>query len=74
MESAQLGELALGLIGGVLAASLRASATSRWRLSSSAWALGVADHLLDLVIGQARAGADFDLLLLAGTQVLGRGR
>src|SRR3712207_6856688 len=32
--------------------------------------LGVADHLLDLVVGEARARLDLDLLLLACAQIL----
>jgi hypothetical protein len=34
--------------------------------------LGVAHHLLHLVVGQARAALDLDLLLVAGAHVLGR--
>jgi hypothetical protein len=33
--------------------------------------LGVLHHALDLFLGEARAGLDLDLLLLAGAEVLG---
>src|SRR5207253_5554413 len=68
---AELGELALGLVGGVLAGVARLG-----ELAGPAVLLGVrlrvGDHALDLVVGQAAAGADLDLLLLAGAEVLGR--
>ena len=68
---AELLELALGLVGGVLAvvARLRELALTAVVVGVR---LGVGDHPLDLVLGQARAGPDLDLLLLAGAEVLGR--
>ena len=67
---AELLELALGLVGGVLGlvAGLGELALA---LVVVGVRLGVAHHPLDLVVGQAGAGADLDLLLLAGAEVLG---
>ena len=50
----------------------RASASSRWRRSSSAWDSASCDHLLDLALAEARAALDLDRLLLAGAEVLRR--
>jgi len=64
-------QLTLGLVGGVLAvvAGLGQLAQPAVVLGVR---LGVLDHRLDLVVRQSGAGADLDLLLLAGAQVLGR--
>src|SRR4051794_232200 len=68
---AEVLELALGLVGGVLAAvaGLRELAGA---LVLVGVRLGVVDHALDLVVAEAAAGADLDLLLLAGAEVLRR--
>ena len=64
-------ELLLGLVGRVLAgvAGLGQLAQALVLLGVR---LGVADHPLDLVVGEAGAGLDLDLLLLARAEVLGR--
>ncbi len=68
---AQLGQLALGLVGGVLRAvtRLRQLALTAVVLGVR---LGVGDHSLDLVLREARASLDLDLLLFARAKVLGR--
>src|SRR5262249_19230492 len=62
---AKLLELAVGLVGSVLAvvASLRQLTLTAVVLGVR---LGVGDHPLDLLVGQPGAGPDLDLLLLAG--------
>ena len=66
---AEVLELTLGLVGGVLGVVARLGELAR-RAVVVGVRLGVLDHPLDLVLGQAGAGLDLDLLLLAGAQVL----
>ena len=64
-------ELALGLVGRVLAGVAGLGELAQ-ALVLVGVRLGVGHHALDLLVGQAGARLDLDLLLLAGAQVLGR--
>ena len=66
----QVLELALGLVGGVLGVVARLGELAQ-ALVVVGVRLGVGHHLLDLVVRQAGARLDLDLLLLARAQVLG---
>src|SRR5207237_2510858 len=61
---AQLAQLTLGLVGGVLGVVARLGKLPRAAVLIGV-GLGVGDHPLDLILGQARAGLDLDLLLFA---------
>ena len=67
----ELLELALGLVGGVLAVVAGLGELAQ-PLVVVGVRLGVLHHPLDLVVGEPGAGLDLDLLLLAGAEVLGR--
>ena len=68
---AQVLELALGLVGGVLAV-VPGLGELALALVLVGVGLGVRDHPLDLVVGEAGARPDLDRLLLARPEVLGR--
>ena len=68
---AQLAELLLGLVGGVVRVVARLRQLALARVVGRV-RLGVLDHLVDVLVGQARAGLDLDLLLGPGAEVLGR--
>ena len=63
-------DLPLGLVRGVLG---RVARLDQLALAPVVLGvrLGVLDHPLDLFVGEARAGLDLDLLLLAGAEILG---
>ena len=68
---AELLELALGLVGGVLAGVAGLGELAQ-ALVLVGVRLGVGHHALDLLVGEPGAGLDLDLLLLARPEVLGR--
>ena len=66
---AQLAELLLGLVGGVLGDVARLGQLALLAVLLGV-RLGVLDHLLDLGLGEPGAALDLDRLLLAGAEVL----